>query len=1009
MNKVNRVRFRLVTSTAQNWIRRLLFALAGALAFCDVAWAQQASFPVAQLTSVYPAGGKVGSSFDVTVAGVDLEDAVSLHFSHAGITSVLKSESLPDLPGMSGKVKSKRMQRAFTVTVNGDVPNGLYDVRLVGKFGISNPRAFQVASLTEFNETQPNATAEQASAVSLETIINGRAKAESSDFFKFAAKKGQRLLINCWSKRIDSRISGALVLLDDKSHELASSHEVNRRDPLIDYTVPADGQFVLQVHDFLFRGGDDYFYRVALHTGPYIDFVFPNAGLPGSKGEYTVYGRNLPGGTASEMKSLDGKLLEQLKVQIELPADPILQRQLPITDCVEPQDSGMDGFAYRLSDPRGQQSNTVLIGYATAPVVLEQEPNNDPAQPQQLNVPCEVVGQFHPRGDQDWYSFSAKKGDVFFLDVVSERLGLPTDPYMLIQRAKKDDKGNEQWSDVAEVDDAKAKGDIVQGMAADYETATNDPNYKLVVSEDANYRVLIRDLYYGSRGNPQFIYRLAIRRALPDFRLVAISEAPHDDRAGGNSQLWTPYLHKGGAAPLKVFIFRRDEFKGDIELCVEGLPTGVNCPPIVVGPGLPVAMLVLSADENAASWAGSIKVVGKAKIGDDDVVREARGGSIVWTIANRQNENPRARMTSDIAIAVSGEETESVAIDAGESKTWETSLGGKLQIPIKITRRNDFKANLQLTSPGLPSAIKPANLDIPADQNAGVLNFDVKSGAVPGTYSFALHAPSQLANYRRDPQGAQAAADFSKEMEKVAADIATAAKQANDELSAAKKMSTESQAAEKAAVAKLAAAKIAADQKPDDSALADARTAAERAVAEAADKIRSATVAQAAAQAAANDAAAKSKMAETEKNAAKQRAAEMAESSKPKQINAVFVSTPIVVKIAASPITIGPPASPTVVKQMQKVELPITINRLYGFTEAVELTLQPTPGVIGIKAAPLTIAKDQTVGILLLEADGKAPLGDLNVIVKAKLNFNGQSLTADQPLAIKIDAAEPLK
>ncbi len=988
------------------------FAFLSGAAVNNAALAQQ-TFPGAQLTSVYPAGGKIGSSFDVTVAGVDLDEAVRLNFNHPGITSQLKTEALPDLPGMAGmgkggRAKRPRQQRAFTVTVANDVPTGLYDVRLVGKFGISNPRAFQISGQNEFNSTDPNATLAQANAVSLETTINGRSKAENSDFFKFTAKQGQRVLINCWSRRLDSRMNGSLVLLDAKGRELASSHEVNRRDPMIDFSVPADGDYVLRVHDFLYRGGDEYFYRVSLSTAPYVDFVFPNAGLPGNKSEYTLYGRNLPNGTASDVKSLDGKPLDQLKMQIELPSDPVVQRQLPITDCVEPQDSGMDGFAYRVTNSQGQQSNTVLIGYATAPVVLEQEPNNEPSQAQKLNVPCEVIGQFNPRGDQDWYTFDAKKGEVYWLDCVSERLGLPTDPYMLIQRVKKDDKGVETVSEVAEVDDAKAvnKGDGAQGMAADYETSTNDPTYKLIVGEDSTYRVLIRDLYYGSRGNARFIYRLAIRHESPDFRLVAVADPPNDDRNGGNARLWTPYLHKGGASPLKVYAFRRDDFKGDIELSVEGLPAGVKCPPVVVGTGMPVATLVFTADENAAPWAGSIKVIGKAKIGDADVTREARGGSIIWSVANRQNENPRSRMTSDIALAVSGDEMESVTIDAGEGKVWETSLGGKLQIPVKITRRNDFKANVQLTSPGLPNNIKPANLDIPADKTEGVLNFDVKQGALPGTYSFALHAATQLANYRRDPVGAQAAADFSKEMEKIATDLATAAKQTLDQLTAANKTLADAQAAQKAAVAKQAAAKTAVDQKKDDAALVEAAAAADKAVTEANDKLKAATDGQVAATTASNDAAAKSKMAETEKNTAKQRAAETAESSKPKQINAVYISTPIVVKIVSAPVTIDQPSAPGALKQGQKIEVPISVQRLYGFTDAVEITLQPAPGTNGIKAAQINIPKDQTSGKLMVEADPKASLGDLQLTIKAKVNFNGQQLTADQTLPLKVEVAD---
>ncbi len=60
-----------------------------------------AQYPVTQLTSVYPFGGKLGSTFEVTITGTDLDDAEQLVFSHPGITA-----------------KPKPAQRTFDVTIN---------------------------------------------------------------------------------------------------------------------------------------------------------------------------------------------------------------------------------------------------------------------------------------------------------------------------------------------------------------------------------------------------------------------------------------------------------------------------------------------------------------------------------------------------------------------------------------------------------------------------------------------------------------------------------------------------------------------------------------------------------------------------------------------------------------------------------------------------------------------------------------------------------------------------
>ena len=89
----------------------------------------------------------------------------------------------------------------------------------------------------------------------------------------------------------------------------------------------------------------------------------------------------------------------------------------------------------------------------TAPVVREQEPNNTPQQAQKISLPCEVVGLFNPRGVQDWFQFDAHKGDAWTIEVYSQRLGLSTDPYLLVQRVSHPEGKPETMVDVAESDD----------------------------------------------------------------------------------------------------------------------------------------------------------------------------------------------------------------------------------------------------------------------------------------------------------------------------------------------------------------------------------------------------------------------------------------------------------------------------------------------------------------------------------------------------------------------------
>jgi hypothetical protein len=263
--------------------------------------AARAQLPAARLKSIFPAGGQQGQSFQATLSGSDLDEVARLHFSHPGITAVHEENN------------------RFLVTVADDVPIGLYDVRAIGRFGISSPRAFMIGQWPESVEQEPNQTESadiaalfaQANEVTLNSTVNGASERGTDiDYYKFFAQRGQRVLIDCWAHRIDSRLDGTLAVFDIKGRRLAGSRDVNRRDPLVDLGIPADGVYLIKLWDFVYGdgGGDgasrptpeDYFYRLAIGTAPHLDYIFPAAGVPGTTGSFTLYGRNLPGGTPAD-------------------------------------------------------------------------------------------------------------------------------------------------------------------------------------------------------------------------------------------------------------------------------------------------------------------------------------------------------------------------------------------------------------------------------------------------------------------------------------------------------------------------------------------------------------------------------------------------------------------------------------------------------------------------------------------------------------------------------------
>ncbi|MFP6577156.1 MAG: hypothetical protein VB912_18490, partial [Pirellulaceae bacterium] len=484
--------------------RALIVAALVAFLLPVTTWAQ---LPITQLTTIYPAGGQQGTEVEVQVGGGDQDSLGQMVFSHPGITAKQKMTPADEL-----NPKPQPVNGTFQVAIGKEVPAGIYEARVTGQFGVSNPRCFVVGTSTEVTDNGGNHELAKAQPVTLGTIINGRADASKTDRYQVELAAGQRLLVDCLAQRIDSRLDGTLILFDAQGQELMRSRAHRQGDPLIDFKAPAAGQYVVGISDFVYRGGAEYMYRLEFRTGPYIDFIIPSVAAPGAKGSFTIYGRNLPGGKPAPNMRSGSVVLEQATVSITVPGQAELDAR---PSSYQPLRAAMlDAVPFQLPG-----SNTINLGLAVAPVVVEKEPNAAADQAQQLTVPVQVSGQFYPARDADWYQFSAKKGEIYWIEVTSQRRGLDTDAVMLVQRVTKNDKGEETVSDITFVDDPSDRNGRIGG---DYDDTTDDPSYRLTADQDAVYRVMVRDQFGDSHSTPHATYELAIRKEQPDYRLLAL-------------------------------------------------------------------------------------------------------------------------------------------------------------------------------------------------------------------------------------------------------------------------------------------------------------------------------------------------------------------------------------------------------------------------------------------------------------------------------------------------------
>src|SRR5262245_4460522 len=324
---------------------RFAVALACAL-FCAGAPAL-AQLPITQLTSVFPPGGKLGTAVEITIAGNDMDDVSQLVFNHPGLTAAAKMTPTSPL------VPAQSVPGQFTITIGDDVPPGVYEVRALGRFGLSNPRSFAVGSLNEISDSSGNSSADKALEVHAGATVSGRVDSSAFDFFRLNLKQGERVLIDVAAERIDSKLDGTLVLLGPQGRELARVTGGAGADPVLDFTAQAAGIYLLKLQDAIYGGGNDYFYRLSVSSAPYIDFIFPLSGPAGSNNQYTLYGRNLPGGQPAESLASGGLPLEKLTINVPLPADEAAQTRLALAGYSPLRRAWQDGIEFRLPTPSG--------------------------------------------------------------------------------------------------------------------------------------------------------------------------------------------------------------------------------------------------------------------------------------------------------------------------------------------------------------------------------------------------------------------------------------------------------------------------------------------------------------------------------------------------------------------------------------------------------------------------------------------------------------------------------
>ncbi len=408
------------------------------------------------------------------------------------------------------------------MTVAADAEPGLRQIRLATPLGTTEPMVFAVGQLPEFTEKELKETrADTELAITLPATVNGRMVPGDSDRlqaplrqgqqyapgdvdrYRFSARKGQELVMAASARELMPYLAdavpgwfqAALTLLDEAGHEIAYDDDFQfQADPVIHCTVPRDGDYVLEVKDALFRGREDFVYRISIGELPYVTGIYPLGGPVKSKTNVEVMGWNLPS--------------NRITMDASAAAAPTIAP---------------------LSVHRGVAvSNRRAFALDVLPEVSEKESNDSAKDAQKLATPAIVNGRIAQAGDKDVFRFEGRAGAQLVAEVLARRLGSPLDSSIELT-----DEGGKR---IAFNDDFEDKG-------AGLVTHQADSYFSTTLPADGTYFLRVSDTQ--RKGGPEYAYRLRVSPPRPDFDL-RVSPSAVSAGAGTTVPLTITAIRKDG-------------------------------------------------------------------------------------------------------------------------------------------------------------------------------------------------------------------------------------------------------------------------------------------------------------------------------------------------------------------------------------------------------------------------------------------------------------------------------
>ncbi len=542
----------------EQWV--VPFALMVMLAVGSASWGQNT--PYIGLT--YPAGGQQGTTVRVRLGGQRIDGVRGAVISGSGVKAelvqYLRKLNPQDVQLMREQVRElrkgpkkkdpktlamiaridKRMKEYVNrpacaalayiaivdVTIAADAEPGPREIRLITARGITNPMVFHVGQLPEVTR-KPMKTAtfqvlgkealalrkrpeeEVEQTIAVPCTMNGQIASGEINRYRFQATKGQRLVVVVSARQLIPYIADAvpgwfqpvIALYDGQGKEVAFDDDYRfRPDPVLFYEVPKTGEYVLAINDAIYRGREDFVYRISVGELPFITSHFPLGGPAGQSVDVEIDGWNLTRGRMT----IHGQAA---------------------------------GFRPTYSSTRNGRlvSNEIPFARDTLPEGIDHGSNDDLAHAQTIKMPMIVNGRIDAPGDRDVYRISGRAGEIVVAEVTARRLDSPVDSFVkLTNKAGKVLAMNDDFEDI--------------GSGLNTHHADSYLTFKL--PSDGPYFVHLTDT--ARNGGAEYGYRLRLSHPRADFELRAVPSSVAL-RSRGSASITVHAIRKDGfTGPITI-------------------------------------------------------------------------------------------------------------------------------------------------------------------------------------------------------------------------------------------------------------------------------------------------------------------------------------------------------------------------------------------------------------------------------------------------------------------------